>query len=628
MVKLIQNRLALALIASLGFVSYSRVAPPPIAANDNTVPAGQLTNGVLTLHLDAREGMWHPDTDNDPGLVVQAFGESGKPLQIPGPLIRVPAGTRVRVSVSNQIGSQTLKVHGLSSRPAKGEDTLVVLAGASQSVELRLDTPGTYFYYGTTTDSAFGARGTIDSQLAGAIVVDPPGTTPRDRIFVLSDWTAKFDPFGGPAHGAMFVAAINGKSWPHTERLEYARGDTVRWRWINASPSPHPMHLHGAYYQIQSRGTLLRETPIASDEIPSVVTDRVPSGGTMTMSWTPERGGYWLFHCHVPLHVAPHMPLDSSAPRAQSAASMSHAMNDMGGLVLGIYVRGDASAPVGAGAVRKLRLALSNDTAISSGGTGYHFGLDHPDARAQAGIGIGPNPVLLIRRGEATEITVVNGLSLTTAVHWHGIELESYYDGTAGFGGTPGRIAPAIAPADSFVARFTAPRAGTFIYHTHVDELDQEPAGLAGILIVLEPGNVFDRRTDHVLLFTTPRSRRRDDYLINGVEQPSAFEWHAGETHHLRVVNMTIGFPGGLVVSVLKDTALMKWRATAKDGAVQPAKSQEIRPASIQATIGETYDFDVMLSEPGDYQLQVKGARAGRGPTRSIPIRIRSGLPK
>jgi hypothetical protein len=61
---------------------------------------------------------------------------------------------------------------------------------------------------------------------------------------------------------------------------------------------------------------------------------------------------------------------------------------------------------------------------------------------------------------------------------------------------------------------------------------------------------------------------------------------------------------------------------------VQPAKSQEIRPASIQATIGETYDFNVMLSEPGDYQLQVKGARAGRGPTRSIPIRIRSGLPK
>lgn len=298
-------------------------------------------------------------------------------------------------------------------------------------------------------------------------------------------------------------------------------------------------------------------------------------------------------------------------------------MHDMGGLVMGVYVRGDASAPVGAGPVRKLRLTMADDIANTSGKTGYRFALDNPDARAKAGIGIGPNPVLLIRRGEPTEITVVNGLSLSTAVHWHGIELESYYDGVAGFGGTPGRISPAIAPADSFIARFTAPRAGTFIYHTHIDELDQEPAGLAGILVVLEPGKVFDPRTDHVLLFTTPHSRRRDDYLINGVEQPPAFEWRRGETHHLRVVNMTIGFPGGLTVSILRDTAVMQWRATGKDGAVVPAKAGGIRPAYVVGSIGETYDFDLTLSEPGEYQLRVRAVRAGRGPVRSIPIRVR-----
>ena len=79
----------------------------------------------------------------------------------------------------------------------------------------------------------------------------------------------------------------------------------------------------------------------------------------------------------------------------------------------------------------------------------------------------------------------MNELAEPTAVHWHGIELESYFDGVAGFSGDAQRISPLIAPRDSFEARFTPPRAGTFIYHTHVDEERQQPAGLAGPIVVL-----------------------------------------------------------------------------------------------------------------------------------------------
>lgn len=46
------------------------------------------------------------------------------------------------------------------------------------------------------------------------------------------------------------VAVINGKSWPHTERLTYSADQPVRWRWINASDVPHPMHMHGSYFRI------------------------------------------------------------------------------------------------------------------------------------------------------------------------------------------------------------------------------------------------------------------------------------------------------------------------------------------------------------------------------------------
>src|SRR5581483_7348897 len=40
-----------------------------------------------------------------------------------------------------------------------------------------------------------------------------------------------------------------------------------------------------------------------------------------------------------------------------------------------------------------------------------------------------PGPPIVLVRGEPAAIRVVNRLDEPTAVHWHGIELESYYDG-------------------------------------------------------------------------------------------------------------------------------------------------------------------------------------------------------
>src|SRR5260370_346716 len=74
---------------------------PRIEANRNLSPAGQLRDGVLTLRLEIREGDWYPEAETGPSVVVQAFAEEGRALQIPGPLIRVPAGTEVRSPVRN-----------------------------------------------------------------------------------------------------------------------------------------------------------------------------------------------------------------------------------------------------------------------------------------------------------------------------------------------------------------------------------------------------------------------------------------------------------------------------------------------------------------------------------------------
>jgi len=72
-------------------------------------------------------------------------------------------------------------------------------------------------------------------------------------------------------------------------------------------------------------------------------------------------------------------------------------------------------------------------------------------------------PPIVLTSGEPVEIEVVNRMKEPTAIHWHGIELESYYDGVPNWTGTPEQTTPAVEPGKSFVARMAPPHPGTFI---------------------------------------------------------------------------------------------------------------------------------------------------------------------
>ena len=138
---------------------------------------------------------------------------------------------------------------------------------------------------------------------------------------------------------------INGLSWPATERLTYQLGDNVRWRVINLSSQAHPMHLHGFYFEVDSLGDGLRDLPIDAQDRHPVVTQLLQSGATMSMTWTPEREGNWLFHCHIMHHVSPER---RPAPDAAQPAGDHHAHHDdsagMAGMILGVTVVGPAAA--------------------------------------------------------------------------------------------------------------------------------------------------------------------------------------------------------------------------------------------------------------------------------------------
>jgi FtsP/CotA-like multicopper oxidase with cupredoxin domain len=588
------------LLAAPAAAAAQTPAPDPIrietaAANPNTTPAGSANGNVVTLRMVARAVRWHPEAEDGPSIQVEAFGEEGALASIPGPLIRVPVGTVLDVSIRNVL-PDTLLVFGLATDEAAA-DTLRIAPGETKRTRATRSVAGTYAYGGATvTQDSLYLLG-AGNQLLGALIVDAPGTR-ADRVFVMSIWP--------PTPGA-FVMAINGKSWPHTERMDVTVGDSVKWRVINGTRGRHPMHLHGFYFRIDSRGSWFADTAITAEH-PHVVTESIPLRGTYTMTWSPERAGNWLFHCHDALHTTWRRRYNLIGERPPAVMPMNHDVGhmeqDMSGLVIGIRARnpdGGMATPAPPAAQEHLRVLVHEKPRHYGSEPGFSYIVPAGAAPAPDSIEIPAKP-LILARGVPTAITVVNRLPIATAVHWHGMELDSYNDGVAGWSGDSVTRARAIAPADSFIARMTPPRAGTFIFHAHVDDMRQMALGLYGPLIVLPPGERWNPERDHIFLLSQMGRGQLARTGLNGSTAPPPMTVMAGVPHRFRFINISV--EDDAQFTLLRDTSVVSWRALAKDGADLATAHAVTGRGTVLTAPGETYDYEVVF-EPGVYTLQV-----------------------
>jgi manganese oxidase len=623
-------RTAVLVGAVLSPVLFIRTATPPvenIQANDNRTPAGTLRDGVLTLRLDVRAGMWHPDGEANPGAETLALAEEGRPPQIPGPLIRVPEGTAIHMTIRNPLPKAPLVLRGLYTRPAPagGSPDSVVRIPAGETRELRFNAgaPGTYSYSARADTLLATPFDTTAAQLFGALVVDAKGEQPnQDRVLVLSGWV--YAPATATGGRPRVVWHINGRSWPHTERLSYNVGDSVRFRVINATPVVHPIHLHGFYFRVDSRGNGARDSVYAPDARQWAFTERLAGAGTARITWVPERAGNWLIHCHVIPHFAPRELLGTVKSSEDDPVPHygNHALEGMGGLVVGVHVNptpGNKSAASGT-ARQRFRLIAKADTGGTATEPAFGYVLQSNATSAVRTVGLLPGPTIVVRRGEPVSITVLNQLAEPTSVHWHGIELESYFDGVSGFSGQAKQIAPVIEPRDSFEVQFTPPRSGTFIYHTHAHELRQLRAGLSGPLLVVDPDYKYDPATDVVVLITVPRNAADAARVyVNGSLAPAPLDWRVGTKYRLRLINIH-AVRSSLSVSLVADSTLDKWRALAKDGVELGAALATSRPARQQVSVGETYDFEYVPRAAGNVKIEVRAANGTL--LGSLPVRV------
>lgn len=589
-------------LASVGIVRRLDDIPPTVVANDNRHPAGTLRDGVLTIHLVAAPARWYPEADNGPFVDVPVLSEEGGPPQIPAPLIRVPRGTTIEATIRNSFADSTLYVWGLTTKPAKTYDSIPIPRGETRTVRFDPGAVGTYHYAVSVGIPAFGVsvegRTIEGQQMAGGLIVDEPGAPTNDRVFVLNIWAHKIDP-----KATRHVLAINGKSWPYTEHISANVGDTLRWRVINPTLRSHPMHLHGFYFRVDSHSTPTRDSIYSPDQRRYAVTEDLTTLHSMSMVWSPNRPGNWLFHCHLAFHVVPEARLD--ATNAGHETHEGDPAKHMAGLVIGINVQPTAAFTAAPRVnPRQLRLFVDEGKPQHVAPRALGFVLQR-DRRPPAADSVEiPGTTLVLTRGQPTDITVVNRLKESTAVHWHGLELESYSDGVAGWSGSVNQLAPPIAPGGSFTAHLTMPRAGTFIYHTHINDVEQITSGLYGAIVVLEPGQRFDPRTDHVFVVGWDGPRRLPPRIVvNDDSLPPPLELAFGVSNRLRFIN--IGAAGRVIFALRRDSTFLKWRRLAKDGADLPPAAAIVTPSVQRLNVGEMFDAEFTPLERGEYLLTV-----------------------
>ncbi len=196
-----------------------------------------------------------------PGVDFAGLAYNGS---IPGPVLRIACGQRLRAKFVNNSGEPaTIHWHGMIlPNKMDGVEGVTQAAVPDRESFLYEFTPGpsgTRWYHDHVSDGI--ARG-----LFGLIIVDDPNDEPADKEFALvfhdvpklntiqaammgTSNAPMVDPIGSPEMTQMqpndkmgdevaYVAhCINGASYPNTRKLAVKAGDRVRLRVLNANPT-------------------------------------------------------------------------------------------------------------------------------------------------------------------------------------------------------------------------------------------------------------------------------------------------------------------------------------------------------------------------------------------------------
>jgi plastocyanin len=216
-----------------------------------------------------------------PGVTKPAYAFNGV---VPGPVLRVNEGDRIRIVVQNDLKFPT-SVHWHGMILPNDQDGVAGITqphiepGAKYVYEYTAVATGTHWYHAHSSGRHIGKG------LYGMLEVVPKkGNIEADHDYslMLGDTDLGF--------------TINGRSFPSTPTLETQVGETVHLRVVNTGDQVHAFHLHGVPFKV------LAQDGIRRNSVESMDTLTIAPGQTYDLLFAEQYPGKWVLHCHMFVH--------------------------------------------------------------------------------------------------------------------------------------------------------------------------------------------------------------------------------------------------------------------------------------------------------------------------------------
>ncbi len=89
-----------------------------------------------------------------------------------------------------------------------------------------------------------------------------------------------------------YVWTINDQVFSESDKISVGRDQHIRFEFENTTMMPHPMHLHGHFFQVDN----------GTGRGPMKDTVLVEPNQKLNIDWFSDNPGDWAFHCHQVYH--------------------------------------------------------------------------------------------------------------------------------------------------------------------------------------------------------------------------------------------------------------------------------------------------------------------------------------
>jgi FtsP/CotA-like multicopper oxidase with cupredoxin domain len=214
-------------------------------------------------------------------------------------------------------------------------------------------------------------------------------------------------------------------------------------------------------------------------------------------------------------------------------------------------------------------------------------------------------PTIEAVEGDRLRIYVTNRLPEPTTIHWHGVLVPSGMDGVAGLSQKN------IEPGETYKYEFQLRQHGTYMYHSHSDDMTQEGLGLMGMFII-HPRDPTGPRPDRDFAFMLSEWR-----IDVGTMRPNPMEM---TDFNVLTLNARV-FPGTApLVAKYGERVRIRfgnlsamehhpihlhgfhWKVVATDGGQIPESAQWLE-TTVLVAVGQTRTVEFIADNPGDWAM-------------------------